>query len=229
MKLLLAEDERELSDVLTSILIDNQYTVDAVYDGESALEYGLKNRYDGMIMDVMMPKKNGFEALAALREHGIETPLLILSAKSEVLDRVKGLELGANDYLPKPFSTVELLARIRAMTRKPIDQTREISLGNVTLDKGASAMLCEKTSIHLSGKEFKMMEMLMLTPAIGISTKRFIDEIWKNDSDTESNVIWLYASYLQKKLSAIGSNLSIKTMQNEGALLLNEIAFKAEQ
>lgn len=224
MKLLLAEDERELSDVLVTILTSNQYTVDAVYDGERAVEHGLQNKYDGIIMDVMMPKKDGFEALAALRVHGIETPLLILSAKSEVPDRVKGLELGANDYLPKPFSTEELLARIRAMTRKTSDQTCEITFGSVVLDKTASAMLCQNSSVRLSGKEFKMMEILMRAPGIGISAGRFLEEIWNTDSSAEENVVWLYVSYLQKKLSAVGGDLQINPMRGERTVALEIMA-----
>lgn len=224
MKLLLAEDEHELNDVLVTILESYQYTVDAVYDGQSAVEHGLQNNYDGIIMDVMMPKMDGFGALAELRIHGVETPLLILSAKSEVPDRVMGLDLGANDYLPKPFSTDELVARIRAMTRRPSEQPDEFSFGGVTLSKPSSAITCQSASVLLSSKEFNMMEILMKSPGVDISASRFLDEIWKKDENAEANVVWLYASYLQKKIAAVGGSLDIEIMQDEGVVRLESLS-----
>ncbi|MDR2043222.1 MAG: response regulator transcription factor [Clostridium sp.] len=223
MRLLLAEDERELSDVLVSILSRNQYVVDAVYDGESALEYGAKHEYDGIIMDVMMPKRNGLETLKALRERGVDTPLLILSAKSEVEDRVKGLDLGANDYLPKPFATNELLARIRTMTRRADEKKpHEIAFGNVTLDTSSLELSSGNASVRLSGKECKLMEILMTAAGKGVSEDQFLERVWENERHTESKAVWVYLSYLQKKLAAIGGNVDIISDTQEGIVQLTE-------
>lgn len=217
MRLLLAEDERELADALCAILRHQHYSVDAVYNGDDALDYGLAENYDGIILDIMMPGKNGIEVLRTLRARGIVTPVLLLTAKSEVEDRVLGLDAGADDYLPKPFDTRELLARLRAMTRRPADFTPNLlEAGNLQLNRETFTISGEKGSLRLGSKEFQMLEMLMRNPKRLISAEQFMDRIWGYDADAESNVVWVYISYLRKKLAAVGANVEIKATRGVG-------------
>ena len=217
MRLLLAEDERELSNALVTILKHNNYSVDAVYDGAEALDYLQAENYDGAILDIMMPKMDGLAVLRALRESGSDLPVLLLTAKSEIDDKVRGLDSGADDYLTKPFATRELLARIRAMTRRQAEVTDSIlSFGNVRLDRSTYVLSAERGEFRLANKEYQMMEMLMTNPHILISTDRFMEKIWGYDSDAEINVVWVYISYLRKKLAAIGANISIKATRGAG-------------
>lgn len=217
MRLLLAEDERELSNALVTILKHNNYSVDAVYDGAEALDYLQAENYDGAILDIMMPKMDGIAVLRALRESGSDLPVLLLTAKSEIDDKVRGLDSGADDYLTKPFATRELLARIRAMTRRQAEVTDSIlSFGNVRLDRSTYVLSAERGEFRLANKEYQMMEMLMTNPHILISTDRFMEKIWGYDSDAEINVVWVYISYLRKKLAAIGANISIKATRGAG-------------
>ena len=220
MRLLLAEDERSLSRAIVAILEKNNYAVDAVYDGAEALDYLAAGNYDGVILDVMMPRMDGITALRQLRARGDNTPVLILSAKAEIDDKVTGLDCGANDYLTKPFAARELLARIRAMTRAPAGQadTSRI-MGNVTLDCATFNLSTPTGSYRLANKEFQMMEMLMRSPQRLISTERFFAHIWGYDSEAEINVVWVYISYLRKKLSALGANIKIKATRNAGYAL----------
>ena len=208
MRLLLAEDEKSLSRAVTAVLQKNNYSVDAVYDGQEALEYLETGNYDGVILDVMMPKLDGIGVLRHMRERGDATPVLILTAKSEVDDKVLGLDSGANDYLTKPFAVKELLARIRAMTRTVSGQTdTTLQVGNVTLNCASFELAGPAGSYKLANKEFQMMEMLMRNPKSLISTERFMDRIWGYDSDAELSVVWVYISYLRKKLSAVGADV----------------------
>lgn len=217
MKLLYAEDERSLSRAVVMILEKNNYVVDAVYDGEEALEYIDVENYDGIILDVMMPKCDGITVLKKIREKGIVTPVLILSAKSEVDDKVEGLDNGANDYLTKPFEMKELLARVRVMTRKNSVQTSsKLCVGNVVLDCASFEMCGPNGSYRLANKEFQMMELLMRECKQLISTEKFMDRIWGFESDAEINVVWVYISYLRKKLTSIGANIYIKATRNSG-------------
>lgn len=217
MRLLLAEDERELSNALVTILKHNNYSVDAVYDGAEALDYLQAENYDGAILDIMMPKMDGIAVLRALRESGSDLPVLLLTAKSEIDDKVRGLDSGADDYLTKPFATRELLARIRAMTRRQTEVTDSVlSFGNVRLDRSTYVLSAERGEFRLANKEYQMMEMLMTNPHILISTDRFMEKIWGYDSDAEINVVWVYISYLRKKLAAIGANISIKATRGAG-------------
>jgi DNA-binding response OmpR family regulator len=220
MRLLLAEDERALSDALTAILTSKQYEVDTVFDGESAVEYALRNQYDGIIMDIMMPKMNGFDAIAEIRNHGVVTPVIVLSAKGEVSDKVLGLELGANDYLPKPFSTDELLARIGAMLRKKVDKPETLSLGNAVLNIAERELCCKEANVGLSGKECLMMEIMMKAPDVSISAERFLSEVWSDDQSQSADVVRLYAAYLIKKLSVINAELRIVVIEPETAVKL---------
>ena len=217
MRLLLAEDEKSLSRAVKTILEKNNYTVDAVYDGQEALHYLENGDYDGVILDVMMPKLDGISVLKKMREKKNMTPVIMLTAKAEIDDRVLGLDSGANDYLTKPFASKELLARIRAMTRSSITQTdSKLAVGNITLDSATYELASPTGSFRLANKEFQMMEMLMRSPKTLISTERFMERIWGYDSDAEINVVWVYISYLRKKLSAIGANIQIKATRNAG-------------
>lgn len=217
MRLLLCEDERALSKALTAILERNNYSVDAVYDGEAALEYLTADNYDGVILDIMMPKVDGITVLKKIREKGSLIPVLLLTAKSETDDKVLGLDAGANDYLTKPFNTRELLARIRAMTRTVTSQpSSRLQMGNVTLDRAAFELSTPSGSFRLANKEFQMLELLMCNPHKLISTERFMEKIWGFDSEAEINVVWVYISYLRKKLTALNADIQIKATRNAG-------------
>lgn len=217
MRLLLAEDEKELSNALVAILKHNNYSVDAVYNGRDALDYLEDGNYDGAILDIMMPILDGISVLKKIREKGNQIPILMLTAKSEIDDKVLGLDCGADDYLTKPFATKELLARIRAMTRRQGEMTDSIlSFGNITLDRSTYELKGPKSSFKLAAKEFQMLEMLMVNPCHVISTERFMEKIWGYDAETEINVVWVYISYLRKKLSTINSNVQIKATRNVG-------------
>lgn len=215
MRLLLAEDEQALSKALTAILERNNYSVDAVFDGQAALAYLESDNYDGVILDIMMPKKDGITVLRELRSRGSRVPVLLLTAKSEIDDKVLGLDAGANDYLTKPFHSRELLARIRAMTRTQTVQPDALfQLGNITLNRAAFVLSSPTGSFRLSNKEFQMMELLMANPRSLISSERFLEKIWGYDSETEINVVWVYISYLRKKLTALHANIQIKAMRS---------------
>lgn len=217
MRILLAEDERELSDALVAILRHNNYSVDAVYDGFDALDYYKAGNYDIIILDIMMPKINGLNVLRTIRAAGGQIPIMLLTARSEIDDRVIGLDAGADDYLTKPFATKELLARLRAMTRRQTESTSStLSFGNVTLDRSSYLLSGPLTSFRLANKEYQMAEMLLSSPSRIISTEQFMERIWGYDSDAEINVVWVYISYLRKKLAAIGADISIKASRNCG-------------
>lgn len=220
MRLLLAEDEKALSRALVAILERSNYSVDAVFDGQSALDYLESENYDGVILDVMMPKMDGFTVLKNLREAGNLVPVLLLTAKSEIDDKVFGLDLGANDYLTKPFNSRELLARVRAMTRTQVAQAdARLRMGNVTLDQATLELSTPSGSFRLANKEYQVMELLMSNPHRLIPTERFLEKIWGYDSDAELNVVWVYISYLRKKLTALHANIEIKAARNAGYTL----------
>ena len=217
MRLLLAEDEKALSKALTAILVRNHYAVDQVYDGQAALDYLQADNYDGVILDIMMPKLDGISVLKELRRRGNLIPVLLLTAKSEVDDKVLGLDAGANDYLTKPFHSQELLARIRAMTRVQAAQSNStLQFGNVTLDRATFEVSSPTGSFRLANKEFQLLELLMNNPRCLISTQRLMEKIWGYDSDAEINVVWVYISYLRKKLAALDANIQIKATRNAG-------------
>ena len=216
MKLLLAEDERSLSRALMKILEKNNYTADAVYNGEDALSYLESGFYDAAILDIMMPKIDGITVLKKLRASGNTVPVIMLTAKSEIDDKVLGLDSGANDYLTKPFDTKELLARIRAMTRTQITADNKLTFGNISLDRATFELSSPTGSFRLANKEFQMMEILMSNPQHLVSTERLIERIWGYDSESELNVVWVYISYLRKKLTALHANIQIKAARNAG-------------
>lgn len=217
MRLLFAEDEKSLSKAVGTILEKNNYSVDAVYDGEEALAYLASGNYDGVILDIMMPKMDGITVLKNMRERGDRTPVLLLTAKSEVDDKVLGLDSGANDYLTKPFAAKELLARIRAMTRsQSVHTASQLHVGNITLDSATFTLYSQSGSFRLANKEYQMMELLMRNPGHILSAEQFMDRIWGYDSETEINVVWVYISYLRKKLEALQADIQIKATRNVG-------------
>ena len=217
MRILLAEDERSLSRAIIALLEKHNYSADAVYDGQEALDYLEAENYDAVILDIMMPKLDGLSVLRMLRERGSQIPVLLLTAKSEVEDKVTGLDSGANDYLTKPFATAELLARIRAMTRTQSAQTdSRMSFGNITLDQTTYELSSPSGSFRLANKEYQMMELLLRNPRQLIPSERFLEKIWGYDSDVELNVVWVYISYLRKKLTALKANIQIKATRNAG-------------
>ena len=220
MRLLLAEDERSLSRAVTVLLRKNHYEVDPVYDGQEALDYLSSGNYDGAILDIMMPKVDGIDVLRRLRQRGDRLPVLLLTAKAEVEDKVLGLDSGANDYLTKPFASQELLARIRAMTREQTDQaTSRLTVGNITLDQATFELSSPTGSLRLTNKEFQVLELLMCNPHNLISTQRFLEKIWGYDNEAEINVVWVYISYLRKKLAALHGSIQIKARRNAGYYL----------
>lgn len=217
MRILLAEDERSLSRAVVALLERSNYAVDAVYDGVEALEYLDTGNYDALILDIMMPRMDGLSVLKKLRQRGNPIPVLILTAKSEIDDKVEGLDNGANDYLTKPFSTRELLARLRAITRTQTSQVSSIlRFGNVTLDQTSFELSSPSGSYRLANKEYQMMELLLMNPGQTISTERFLEKIWGYDTETELNVVWVYISYLRKKLAALNANVRIQAARNVG-------------
>lgn len=216
MRILLAEDERALSRVLVTIFQKNNYSVDAVYDGEDALAYLQSDNYDVAVLDIMMPKMDGITVLRKVRSAGSQLPILMLTAKSEVDDKVLGLDSGANDYLAKPFDTKELLARIRSITRNQAVVDNKLRMGNISLDRLTFELSSPLGSFRLAKKEFQMMEILMSNPHHIISSERFMEKIWGYDSDAEINVVWVYISCLRKKLSALYADIQIKSFRNAG-------------
>ncbi len=217
MKLLYAEDEPAMSEAVTDILEYHHYTVDAVYDGRDALDYARAEHYDGIILDVMMPKMDGFTVLKALREEGNTTPVLLLTAKAEVEDRIAGLDLGADDYLPKPFATGELLARVRAMLRRREDFTPDVlTFGDLALNTANGELRCGENTVSLPNLEFKLMELLMRNQGICLSSEDMLVKVWGYETDADIGVVWVYLSYLRKRLAALGSRVQIKVRRGIG-------------
>lgn len=220
MRILLAEDEPSLNRAIAALLTKNNYSVDTVFDGEEAIAYLDSENYDGVILDIMMPKADGLTVLKTIRAKGNSVPVLMLTAKSEIDDKVLGLDLGANDYLTKPFATKELLARIRAMTRtQGIQISSQLHLGNLTLDQTTFQLSSPAGSFHLANKEYQVMELLLQNPKQLIATERLLERIWGYDSDAQTNNVWVYISYLRKKLTALHANVQIRAVRNAGYLL----------
>lgn len=220
MKLLLAEDDASLRRALLALLEKASYSVDAVDNGEDALEYLRAGQYDGAILDIMMPKKDGLQVLTTLRQEENQVPVLMLTAKAEIDDKVTGLDLGANDYLTKPFDLRELLARLRVMTRKQeLQQTNQLRIGNTRLDTASHTLSGPEGCYKLANKEYQTILLLMRNPGALLSSGRFLENIWDPDSRAEDNTVWTYISYLRRKLEAIGSDLRITTRRNAGYVL----------
>ena len=220
MKILVAEDDSSLRKVLFTLLEKSGYSVDAVGNGLDALAYLRVGKYDGAVLDIMMPKMDGLQVLSAIRREKNPVPVLLLTAKAEIDDKVAGLDLGANDYLTKPFDLRELLARLRVLTRKPeVQQTNVLELGNTRLDTASCELSAPGGSYRLANKEYQTMLLLMRNPHALLSPEQFLENIWDPDSRAESNTVWTYISYLRRKLSAIDSNLQITTRRSTGYLL----------
>ena len=220
MRILVADDEPDMTAVLEALLKREHYAVDVVHDGQDALDYGLAEHYDCIILDIMMPKLDGLTVLRRLRAAGSRVPVLLLTAKGEVEDKVLGLDSGANDYLAKPFSTPELLARIRAMTRNlEVQQGVLLRMGNTVLDCAAFQLSAPNGSIMLPNKEFQMMELLLRCAPGLIPAERFLETVWGLDSETESNVVSVHISRLRKKLAELGADVEIAAARNAGYYL----------
>ncbi len=220
MNILIVDDERQLVSALSSILKQNNYSVDGVYDGETGLDYAISGIYDLIILDVMMPKLDGFSVLNTLRAKKIDTPILMLTAKSELSDKINGLNSGADDYLTKPFETEELLARIKALLRRKESFTGNLlTYNDITLDRDSYKLIKGEEKIDLGKKEFQILELLMLSPTMAIERERFIEKIWGFDTEAEYNTIEVYVSFIRRKLSAIGSNTEIRSIRGVGYTL----------
>ena len=217
MKLLYAEDEPALSEAVVDYLTYHKYIVDAVYNGEDAYDYAISGGYDGIILDIMMPKRDGLEVLSALRRNGCRTPVLLLTAKTQVEDRIQGLDTGADDYLPKPFDMGELIARIRAVLRRREEYHPDlIRFGDLTLDLQSGAINVGEMSFQLPKQEYRVMEQLMLNHTLYLSSEQLLVKAWGYDAETDLNIVWLYISYLRKRLSAMESRVEIVSKRNVG-------------
>ncbi|MBI4858537.1 MAG: response regulator transcription factor [Acetobacterium woodii] len=220
MRILLVEDESGLVDALKAIFTKENYCVDALMDGVSGLDYALTGIYDVIILDIMLPKRNGLEVLKELRKAQIETPVLMLTAKSELEDKIAGLDCGADDYLTKPFQTGELLARVRAMTRRKGEITsQDLSFGDLNLKKRTREIHCDSASVKLGLKEFVLLETLMLNPKQIISKEQLIEKVWGFDSEAEYNNVEVYVSFVRKKIIFVGSAVQIKVNRGIGYYL----------
>ena len=217
MRLLLAEDEKELANALEAVFKHNHYSLDVVYNGADAYDWASSQEYDGIILDIMMPKMSGLEVLEALRKDGSTVPILLLTAKGEVDDKVLGLDLGADDYLAKPFAMKELLARVRAMTRRKTKlESNVLEFEGLTLNRESFELAYNENKIRLGSKEYQMMELLMQN----LSAEQFMQKIWGFDTDAEIGVVWVYLSYLRKKLQGLQAPIEIKAVRGIGYKLV---------
>lgn len=220
MKLLYAEDEISMSEAVVDILTYHKYTVDAVYDGKEALDYARTEKYDGIILDIMMPGMDGTEVLRTLRREGCTTPVLLLTAKGEIEDRILGLALGADDYLPKPFAMGELIARVRAMLRRKENFTPDVlRCGNLSLNIQNAELRCGEQFFILPKLEYQLMELLMLNQGIFLSSEELLVRVWGYNTEAELGTVWVYLSYLRKRLTALNANVVIRARRNVGYTL----------
>lgn len=220
MRLLIAEDDPKLLKSLLHIFQRSKFSADGVSDGAEALVHGRTREYDGLVLDIMMPGLDGLQVLQTLRREGITTPALFLTARTEVSQRVEGLDCGVDDYLPKPFSTVELLARVRAMLRRKETYLPDLlTFGAVTLNRSTYQLLYQGRDQALSGKEFQLLEMMMQAPGSIIPTERFITHLWGWDTNVDTSVVWVHISNLRKKITALGALLEIRFVRNAGYVL----------
>lgn len=223
MRLLIAEDDLDLAEALTVFFEKNHFSVDAVHNGFDAYEYASSSGYDGVILDVMMPKMTGIQVLERLRAEGCKTPIMMLTAKGQKDDRITGFNAGADDYLPKPFDPDELLSRVRAMLRRSeAYQPSVLSCGDVALDPSTGLLSCGGQSLRLSGREFQVLELFLRNPRQVFSAERIMERIWGWDNEAEINVVWVNISNLRKKLKTIGSRLSLRANRGLGYALEDE-------
>lgn len=222
MRLLIAEDDTDIVRALTALFEHNKYSVDAVTNGKDACDYGVSGNYDGIVMDIMMPEMDGLEVLKYLRKENIHTPVLLLTAKSDIEDRVNGLDAGADDYLTKPFAASELLARVRAMLRRKDNYQNEVlEFEGMQLNLSTFELSFRQESIRLVSREFQMLQLLMQSPGIVISTEQFMEKIWGWDSEVEVSIVWVYISNLRKKIEKIKAPVNIKAVRGVGYCLEN--------
>lgn len=220
MRLLIAEDDRDIVKALVALFEHNHYSVDAVFNGNDAYDYAAEGAYDGIILDIMMPGMDGLEVLRALRSIGIKTPILLLTAKGDLEDRVNGLDAGADDYLPKPFAASELLARVRAMLRRKENyQNDTLEFEGLSLNLSTFELSFGSQNIRLVSREFQMLQLLMQSPGVVISTEQFMERIWGWESDVEVSIVWVYISNLRKKFEKLGAPVSIKAVRGVGYCL----------
>ena len=223
MRLLIAEDELDLAEALTVFFEKNHFSVDAVHNGFDAYEYASAGAYDGIILDVMMPKMNGLQVLERLRAEGVATPIMMLTAKGQKDDRVTGFNAGADDYLPKPFDPDELLSRVRAMLRRAQTyQPSVLTYGDVTLDPASGLLSCGSQSLRLGGREYQVMELFLRHPRQVFSAERIMEHVWGWDNEAEINVVWVNISNLRKKLRTLGSRLTLRANRGLGYVLEEE-------
>ncbi|MBQ8015445.1 MAG: response regulator transcription factor [Clostridia bacterium] len=216
MKILIIEDEKILADSLKTLLEGKGFEVEAVYDGETGKEYAELGIYDLLILDVMMPKMDGYEVARQVRSQRCSTPILMLTAKSEVEDRIKGLNSGADYYLTKPFDTAELLACINALLRRQGNQVDELIFGNTSLELSSGKLICGEKSVRLSAKEFDVMRLLMQSKDRNLSKEALLARVWGYDSNAVENHVEVYIGFLRKKLRSIGSDISIEAIRRLG-------------
>ncbi len=220
MRLLLAEDELDLAEALTAFFERNHFSVDAVDNGADAYDYARTGAYDAVILDVMMPRMDGIQVLERLRNEGVKTPVMMLTAKGQKDDRITGFNTGADDYLPKPFDPDELLSRVRAILRRgEAYQPTVLAFGDLTLDPASGVLCCGTQSVRLSGREFQIMELFMRTPRMVFSADRIMEKVWGWDNDAEINVVWVNISNLRKRLKAIGSRVTLRATRGLGYAL----------
>ena len=223
MRLLIAEDEVDLAEALTVFFEKNHFSVDAVHNGFDAYEYASSGAYDAVILDVMMPKMDGIQVLEKLRQEGVKTPIMMLTAKGQKSERITGFNAGADDYLPKPFDPDELLSRVRAILRRSeAYQPTVLAYGDLTLDPGSGNLSCGSESIRLSGREFQIMELFMRSPRQVFSAERIMERVWGWDNEAEINVVWVNISNLRKKLKDSGANIEIKAVYGFGYKMVVE-------
>ena len=220
MRLLIAEDELDLAEVLAVFFEKNHFAVDTVHNGADAYAYAVSGAYDAIILDVMMPKMNGIEVLQKLRAEGVNTPLMMLTAKGEKDDRITGFNAGADDYLPKPFDPDELISRVRAMLRRSeAYRPTVLTFGDLTLDPASGLLTCGHESLRLGGREFQIMELFMRNPGQVFSAERIMEKVWGWDNEAEINVVWVNISNLRKKIKAIGSAAVLAVNRGLGYIL----------
>lgn len=220
MRLLIAEDDPKLLKTLKHIFESNKYMVDGVGDGQDALIYAETQEYDGLVLDIMMPGLNGVEVLKRLRSQGISTPALFLTAKTEIYQRVEGLDAGADDYLPKPFATSELLARVRAMLRRKDNFVPDLlTVGDLSLNRSTYELLYHGVTSSLSGREFQIMEILMQRPGFVVTTDVFLSHVWGWNSEVDISVVWVHISNIRKKLNQLKAPVEIRFIRGAGYVL----------
>ena len=219
MRILIVEDEKYLAEALSQLLTQQNYTVDTFNDGEEGLDNALTGIYDAIVLDVMLPKINGFDIVKTLRQEKVYTPVILLTAKSDVKDRIHGLDMGADDYLPKPFDTGELLARLRALTRRGnevIVNNNELKIGDITLDTSTMQLYGTQRETSLTKKEFELLEYLIINKSMVISKEQIIEKLWGFESEAEGNYVEVYISFLRKKLAFVSKDVTIATIRGIG-------------